>query len=91
MERFTAEQDKMLPEKRTLVITHFPKCVHMVLIYVCNAHDSHVTDMFIVKGNFANSLIILCGGSLTKLTAATETFGSGSQLASSNPVITSPQ
>ena len=27
MERFTAEQDKMLPEKRTLVITHFPKSV----------------------------------------------------------------
>ena len=27
MERFTAEQDKMLPEKRTLVINHFPKCV----------------------------------------------------------------
>lgn len=25
MERFTAEQDKMLPEKRNLVITHFPK------------------------------------------------------------------
>ena len=27
MDRFTAEQDKMLPEKRTLVITHFPKLV----------------------------------------------------------------
>jgi len=25
MERFTAEQEKMLPDKRTLVITHFPK------------------------------------------------------------------
>ena len=66
MERFTAEQDKMLPEKRTLVITHFPKCVHVVLIYACNPHDSHVTDMFIVKGNFANSLVILRDGSLTR-------------------------
>ena len=37
MERFTAEQDKMLPEKRTLVITHFPKCVHVVLI--SRVHD----------------------------------------------------
>ena len=27
MERFTAEQEKMLPEKRTLVIKHFPKYV----------------------------------------------------------------
>ena len=24
MERFTAEQEKMLPDKRTLVITHYP-------------------------------------------------------------------
>ena len=27
MERFTAEQEKMLPDKRTLVIKHFPKYV----------------------------------------------------------------
>ena len=25
MERFTAEQEKMLPEKRSMVITHFPR------------------------------------------------------------------
>ena len=29
LERFTAEQEKMLPEKRTLVITHFPKYVQV--------------------------------------------------------------
>ena len=36
MDRFTAEQDKMLPEKRTLVITHFPKSVNVcVCVCVC--------------------------------------------------------
>ena len=30
MERFTAEQEKMLPEKRTLVIKHFPKYVQQI-------------------------------------------------------------
>lgn len=34
MERFTAEQEKMLPDKRTLVIKHFPKYVTMFVMGV---------------------------------------------------------
>ena len=30
MEKFTAEQDKMLPEKRSLVLNHFPRSVTTV-------------------------------------------------------------
>jgi histone acetyltransferase len=37
MERFTAEQDKMLPEKRTLVITHFPKFLSILENEIYNA------------------------------------------------------
>ena len=43
MDRFTAEQDKMLPEKRTLVITHFPKSVCVrACVCVCACVHVHV-------------------------------------------------
>lgn len=57
MEKFTTEQDKMLPEKRSLVLNHFPK---LVLVNVLLGYTQLNVNTSCKKKPMAHVLLVLC-------------------------------
>ena len=58
LDKFKAEKEKMPPEKRTLVLTHFPKYVHVYYIHELVRFLKNELNIYINRKKYSAFLIM---------------------------------